>query len=246
MPLINCKIHFELSWTKDFVLANTNADTTFKITNKKLHIPIVTLSSKSNVKLVKLLEDGFNRPVYWNEYQTKIWRKDLDNKNLTSFPLDSSFQVVKRLFVLAFNSTNASIPNNRINNTANRVERNKHQKIFLPRVSIANYNVLIDGRNFYDQPNNYLVKQYDEIRRIAAGQGDDYATGCLLDYQYFKDDYKLIAIDLSRQNELHADSRAIEKIEFYGVLKNNSQMCTILEKSKESVLQFSKVTAKVL
>ena len=246
MPLINCKIHFELSWTKDFVLANTNADTTFKITNTKLHIPIVTLSSKSNVKLVKLLEDGFNRPVYWNEYQTKIWTKDLDNKNLTSFPLDSSFQVVKRLFVLAFNSTNASIPNNRINNTANRVERNKHQKIFLPRVSIANYNVLIDGRNFYDQPNNYLVKQYDEIRRIAAGQGDDYTTGCLLDYQYFKDDYKLIAIDLSRQNELHADSRAIEKIEFYGVLKNNSQMCTILEKSKESVLQFSKVTAKVL
>ena len=91
-----------------------------------------------------------------------------------------------------------------------------------------------------------MVKQYDEIRRIAAGQGDDYTTGCLLDYQYFKDDYKLIAIDLSRQNELHADSRAIEKIEFYGVLKNNSQMCTILEKSKESVLQFSKVTAKVL
>ena len=64
MPLIYCKIHFELSWTKDCVLAKTNANAKFKITNTKLHVPIVTLSSKDNVKLVKLLEDGFNRPVY--------------------------------------------------------------------------------------------------------------------------------------------------------------------------------------
>ena len=67
MPLINCKIHLELTWTKDCVLANTNANTRFKITNTKSQVPIVTLSSKNNVKLVKLLEDEFNRPVYWNE-----------------------------------------------------------------------------------------------------------------------------------------------------------------------------------
>ena len=71
MPLINCKIHLELNWTKDCVMS-TIADTTFKITNTKLYVPIVTLSSKDNVKLVKLLEEGFNRPVHWNEYQTKI------------------------------------------------------------------------------------------------------------------------------------------------------------------------------
>ena len=76
------------------------------------------------------------------------------------------------------------------------------KKIFFPRVNITNYNVLIiDGRNFYDQPINDLVKQYDEIRKIATGQGDDYTTGCLLDYQYFKDHYNLIAIDLSKQKE---------------------------------------------
>ena len=69
MPLINCKIHLELNWTKDCVMS-TIADTTFKITNTKLYVPIVTLSSKDNVKLVKLLEEGFKRPVYWNEYQT--------------------------------------------------------------------------------------------------------------------------------------------------------------------------------
>ena len=121
------------------------------------------------------------------------------------------------------------------------------KKIFFPRVNITNYNVLIiDGRNFYDQPINDLVKQYNEIRKIATGQGDDYTTGCLLDYHYFKDHYNLIAIDLSKQKELDADSRAIQQIEFYGMLKSNSQLCTVLEKSKETVLQFSKGTANVL
>ena len=122
--------------------------------------------------------------------------------NFTKFPLDSSFQGVKRLFVLAFNNTEGN---------DNKVERNKHQKYFLPRVNITNYNVLIDGRIFYDQPINDLVKQYDEIRKIATGQGDGYATGCLLHYQFFKDHYNLIAIDLSKQKELEADSRAIQQ-----------------------------------
>ena len=102
------------------------------------------------------------------------------------------------------------------------VKRNSHQKYFLPRVNITNYNVLIDGRNFYDQPINSLIRQYDEIRKIATGQGDYYTTGCLLDYQYFKNHYSLIAIDLSRQKELDTDSRAIQQIEFYGMLKLTS------------------------
>ena len=67
MPLINCKIHLELNWSKDWVIW-TIANTTFKVKNTKLYVPIVTLSSKDNVKLVKLLEEGFKRPVYWNEY----------------------------------------------------------------------------------------------------------------------------------------------------------------------------------
>ena len=82
-------------------------------------------------------------------------------------------------------------------------------------------------KDFYDQPINDLIKQYDEIRKIATGQGDDYTTGCLLDYQYFKDHYNLIAIDLSKQKELDADSRAIQQIEFYGMLKTNSQVLLI-------------------
>ena len=246
MSIINCKIHLELYWSKNCVVSNTVGARSFKITNTKFYVPIVILSSKDNAKQVTLSEDGFNRPVYWNEYQTKIETRNLYNNNLTRFPLDASFQGVRRLFVLAFDNTTVNVPNNPINNTNNRVLRNSHTKYFLPRVNITNYNVLIDGRNFYDQPINDLVKQYDEIRKTATGQGDDYTTGCLLDYQYFKDHYNLIAIDLSKQKELDADSRAIQQIEFYGMLKTNSQVCTVLEKSKEITLQFSKGTAKFL
>ena len=118
--------------------------------------------------------------------------------------------------------------------------------MFLPRVNITNYNLLIDGRNFYDQPINDIIKQYDEIKNIATEQGDDYTTGCLLDYQSFKDHYNLIATDLSKEKELDADSRAIQQTEFYGMLTTNLQLRAVLKKSKEINLQFSKGTAKVL
>ena len=99
---------------------STIADTTFKITNTKLHVPIVTSSRKDKIKLVKL-EEGFKGPVYWNDYQKKIETKDLDNSNLTRFPLDAYFQGVRRLLVLAFNNTAVTASNNPINNTNNRV-----------------------------------------------------------------------------------------------------------------------------
>ena len=82
MSLINCKIHLELNWSKDFVMPNVVGVTEFKITNTKLYVPNVTLSSKDNEKLVKRLEEGFDRLVYWNEYQTKIKSRNLDNKIL--------------------------------------------------------------------------------------------------------------------------------------------------------------------
>ena len=97
-------------------------------------------------------------------------------------------------------------------------------RYFLPRVNTTNYNVLIDGRNFLDQPINDLIKQYDEIRKTATGQGEDYTKECLLNYQYLKCHYNLIAADLSKQKKLDADSRAIQQIEFYGKLKRKSQV----------------------
>ena len=135
------------------------------------------------------------------------------------------------MFVLAFDNTN---------NCDNKVERNSHRKYFLPRINITNYNVLIDGRNFYDQRISDQLKKYDEIRKIATGQG------CLLDYQYFKDHYQLIPADINKQKELDADPRAIQEIKFYGKLNTNSQVCTVLEKSQETISEFYKGTTKVL
>ena len=101
------------------------------------------------------------------------------------------------------------------------------------------------------------MKQYEEIRKLTTGQGEDYTTGCLLDYEYIKNHYKFIAVDLSRHKELDADLKAIQQIEFVGQLKkldadnnnNNSNnnnnaesifVLTILEKNKETRLNFSR------
>ena len=156
------KIHLEVNWSRDCVMS-TIADTTLKITNTKLYALIVTLSSKDNLKVIKLLEEGFKRPTYWNEYQIKIEKRDLDNNNLERFLLDAFFQRVRRSFVLSFNNTIVNVPNNPTNNTNDRFVRNRHTKYFFFRVNITNYNVLIDGRNFYDQPIYELIKRYDEI-----------------------------------------------------------------------------------
>ena len=109
---------------------------------------------------------------------------------------------------------------------------------------------MTDWRNFYDQPINDLIKQYDEVRKVSTGYGDDYTTGCLLDYAYFKDNYRLIAVDLSKQKALDADPRAIQQIVFQGVVEGAAgtkiRLYTILEKSKETILEFAKGIAKVL
>ena len=86
-------------------------------------------------------------------------------------------------------------------------------------IKIDNYNIEIDGRNFYDQRINNLIKQYDEIRKISTGQDDDYTSGCLLDYSYFRKNYRLIAADWSKEKALDVDSRAIQQIFFTGKIK---------------------------
>ena len=84
--------------------------------------------------------------------------------------LDSSYQGVKRLFVLVYDN-------------ANRIT---HKRYFFPRIEIKNHNIEIDRRNFYDQPINDLIKQYNKGRKISTGRDDDYTTGCLLDFAYFE------------------------------------------------------------
>ena len=115
------------------------------------------------------------------------------------------------------------------------------KKYFLPRVKSESYNIEIDGRNFYDQPINDFIKQYHELRKVSTEQGDDYTTGCLLDYKYLKENYGLITADLSKQKALDADSRAIQQINFTGKIKADGAT-----NNQKKHLQFSKGTTKVL
>ena len=137
---------------------------------------------------------------------------------------------LKVLFVLAYSGNNPTA----VEETAG-IKNNR--KYFFPRGEIKNYNVLIDEINFCDQPINDLLKQYDEIRKVSTGYGDDYTTECLLDYAYFKDNYKLIAVHLRKQKALDADPRAIQQIVFQGVVgrANNTKirLYTILENQKK-------------
>ena len=175
MPLINCKVELSLIWYEHCILSSAGTAATFPITDTKLYVPIVTLKTEGNAKLSKLLEDlkdeGFKRSIYWNKY--KIIFKDYNNEYIRE-RLDASFQGVSRLFVLAYA---------RGDNVTNE---DSYWKYFFPRLKIKNYNIEIDGRNFYDQSINDLIKQYDEVRKISTGQGDDYTTGCLLDFAYWK------------------------------------------------------------
>ena len=172
MPLINCKVELSLRWIENCVLTsavvdpnvnNTGADSaTFKITDAKLYVLIVTLSAEDNAKLSKLLGEGFKKYIYWNKYKVidnKIVEiaANTEKKNIRVL-LDSSYQGVKRLFVLPYDNTASN----------DQVSINSSKKYFLPIVKIENYNIETDGRNSYDQPVNDSIKQYDEIRKIST------------------------------------------------------------------------------
>ena len=125
-------------------------------------------------------------------------------------------------------------------------DENSCGKYFLPRLKIINYNIEIDGRDFYDQSVNDLIKQYDEVRKISTGQGDDYTTGCLLDFAYFEMNYRIIAADLSKQKALDVDPKAIQQIIFTGKTNNTIRIYYVLEQTIKTILEFAKGTTKIL
>ena len=231
MPLINCKVEFLLGWYEECILSNAGNAATFTITDAKLYVPIVTLRTENNTKLSKLLSKGFKRPIYWNKY--KLIFRNYNTKYIRE-KIDASFQGVNKLFFLPYARGN------------NITDESSYRKYFLPRIKIKNYNIEIDGRNFYDQPINDLIKQNDEVRKISTEKGDDHTTRCLLDFAYFEKNCKIIAADLSKQKALYADSRAIQEIIFTGHTDAQITVYYILEQSKETMLEFSKGTIKVL
>ena len=234
MPFINCEVELILNWSGDCVIIYTDVAEqvpTFTITETNLYVPVVFLSTQDNAKLLPQFKSGFKRTVSWNKYMSKpalLAR----NQNLNRL-IVLSFQGVNRRFVLTFEIVDQRISNKRY---------------YLPTVEIKDYNVMIDRKNFFDQPVKNDKVTFDNIRMIATGQGDDYTTGCLLDYTYFKKYYKMIAIDLSKQEALDADLKATQQTNFTANLDRaaNTRFYFILEEAKETVFEFSQGTVKVL
>ena len=234
MPLINCEVNLLLTWSSTCVLVSTavqNQNATFAITDTKLYVPVVTLATQENSKCFQQLKSGFKRVINWNKYLSKPELLP-QNQNLNHL-IEPSFQGVNRLFVLAFENDD---------------HRKSAKRYNLPTVEIKDYNIKINGENFFDQPIKNNKVTFDNIRKIAIGQGDDNTTGCLLDYPYFANTYKMIAVDLSRQQALDVDPRAIQQISFTANLDRagNTRVYFILEEEKETILDFSQGTVKVL
>ena len=234
MPLINCEVNLILTWSSTYVLIATNIsnqNATFAITDTKLYVPVVTLSTQENTKFLQQLKSGFKRAINWNKYLSKP-ELLAQNPNLNHL-VEPSFQGVNMLFVLAFENDD---------------DRTSDDQYYLPTVEIKDYNIMINGENFFDQPIKNSGVTYENIRKIATGQGDDYTTGCLLDYPYFANTYKMIAVDLSKEQALDSDPRAIQQINFTANLDRagNTRVCFILEEAKETILDFSQGTVKVL
>ena len=235
MPLINCKVKLNLTWKKECVLSNQDGAAVFIINDTKMYVSVVTLSKEDNKDFVEQQNKGFQRSIYWNKYKTKEQNENADVNVFKYIILDPSFQGVNRLFVMAYNRED------------NELDRNSLLKYYLPRIGLNKYNLIIDGRNFYDNKIESDIEKYRELKKAMIGKGEDYTTGSLLDYDYFNKHYKLIAVNLSKQKELDADPRAIQQIEFKYMLEgnNNLNFYWVLEKSKETILEFYKGTAKV-
>ena len=231
MPLINCKIKLNLTWKKECVLSTGDGEAVFIINDTKLYVPVVTLSKEDNKDLIEQQNKGFQRSIYWNKYKAKEINENADVNVFKYINLDPSFQGVNRLFVMVYNCANG------------QPTRNGQRKYYLPRIDLEKYNVIIDGRNFYDNPIESDIEKYRELKKVMTGKGEDYTTRSLLDY--FNKHYKLVAIDLSKQKELDADPRAIQQTEFKYMLGTNSTIYWVLEKSKETILEFYKGTVKV-
>ena len=202
IPLINCEVSLNLSWNDKCVLVgrahraapNTQpnpsiaaiespTDAKFEITDCKLCVPVVTLSTKNENKLFEILKSGFKRTVKWTKNMSQM-SNHAKNSNL-NYLIDPTFDKVNRLFVLSFE---------------NEDDRKSYHKYYLPNVEIKDYNVLIDGNAFFELPVKNIEETYEKIMQITDHSGY-YTRGNLLDFNYFKKHYKMVAIDLSKQIE---------------------------------------------
>ena len=232
IPLISCEVSLELKWNKNCVITSLeqrdigggnrdNAPTgaTLTINDCKLYVPAVTLSKDDEIKLLTNLKSGFKREIIWNKYRSQMTTEAVNN-NLNIL-IDPTFTNVNRLFVLAYQNAD---------------DRQSFSQFYLPRVMVKDYNVIIDKLAFFDLPIKTKEEAYE--KSIDISRNNEYTTGNLLDYDYFKKYYKLIAIDLSKQQVLQENEDLIQQINFVGKLEEAANVFIIIEKKENTILEF--------
>ena len=137
MPLINCEINLILTWSSNGVLSNAsdNQNTTFGITDTKPYVPVLTLSTEDNAKLLQQLKAIFIRTINWNEYYQETEKINVPNPHL-DYLIDPCFQGINKLFALPFNAL---------------ADRIRHSRYYLPTEKVKDYNFMIDGKSFFDE-----------------------------------------------------------------------------------------------
>ena len=201
----------------------------FKITDRKLYVPVVTLSKESDIKRLEQLKSRFKRIIKWNKYRSQVTIQP-QNNNL-NYLIDPTFTNVNRFFVLSFSRNNADD------------NRDSFSHYYVPNVKIKGFNVLTDGKSFFDLPVKNEEEAYENVTEMS--NNIDYKTGNLLDFIYFKENYKLNAIDLSKQTKL----KDLQQINFIGKLENQDHGATmffIIKKSEEATFKFSQNSATVI
>ena len=189
MPLISCEVSLELKWNKNCIITSleqraldapaTGRDgaptgATLAINDCKLYIPVVTLSTDDEIKLLTNLKSGFTREIIWNKYRSQMSTEAINN-NLNIL-IDPTFTNVNRLFVLAYQNDD---------------DRQSFSQFYLPKVMVKDFNVIIDKLAFCDLPIKTEEEAYEKIIDISTN--NEYTKSNLLDYDYFKKYYKLIA-----------------------------------------------------
>ena len=224
IPLISCKVSLELKWDKNCVITSLeqrdtgggnrdNAPTgaTIDINDCKLYVPAVTLSKDDEIKLLTNLKSGFKREIIWNKYRSQMTTETINN-NLNIL-IGPTFTNVNRLFVLAYQNAD---------------DRKSFSQFYLPKVLVKDFNVIIDKLAFFDLPIKTEEEAYKKV--IDVSRNNEYTTGNLLDYDFFKKHYKLIAIDLSKQQVLQENEDLIQQINFIGRLTEAANVFIIIEK----------------
>ena len=240
IPLISCEVSLELKWNKNCVITSLeqrdigggnrdNAPTgaTLAINNCKLYVPAVTLSKDDYSKLLTNLKSGFKREIIWNKYRSQMTTGGINN-NLNIL-IDPIFTNVNKLFVLAYRTAD---------------DRQSFSQFYLPRVMVKDYNVITDKLAFSDLPIKTEEEAYERV--IDISRNNEYTTGNLLDYDYFKKHYKIIAIDLSKQQVLQENEDLIQQINFIGRLIEVANVFIIIEKKENTTLEFSQNLANVI